>query len=149
MKLKSHWIALIVVVLASFAVLLFEKRRLDQNLPPIPAMVMTDDGKVVVSGEEIRRGQDTWQSLGGQQIGSIWGHGAYVAPDWTADYLHRESVAMLDAYAKRDGAASYDALSAEQKAALRERLRGAMRTNRYDAATDTLRIPAERAAAFD
>src|SRR3954464_13503611 len=29
----------------------------------------------------------------GMQLGSIWGHGGYVAPDWSADWLYREAVA--------------------------------------------------------
>ena len=45
-------------------------------------------------GEEIQRGQAVWQSTGGMQQGSIWGHGGYVAPDWSADWLHREAIAL-------------------------------------------------------
>ena len=41
-----------------------------------------------------RRGRQVWQSIGGQQLGSIWGHGSYVAPDWTADWLHREATGV-------------------------------------------------------
>ena len=62
-----------------------------------------------------------WQSLGGQQIGSVWGHGAYLAPDWTADYLHREASFILDAWAVYAGATNFAALHIEQQAALRAR----------------------------
>jgi nitric oxide reductase subunit B len=68
--------------------------------PPIPDRVITGDGTVLFDGETIRDGQGVWQSIGGQEIGSIWGHGAYVAPDWSADWLHRESVLIL-AWAKQ------------------------------------------------
>ena len=36
------------------------------------------------------------------EVGSIWGHGSYVAPDWTADWLHRESIFILDHWANAD-----------------------------------------------
>jgi nitric oxide reductase large subunit len=28
--------------------------------------------------------------------GSIWGHGGYLAPDWSADWLHREALSLLN-----------------------------------------------------
>jgi nitric oxide reductase subunit B len=43
--------------------------------------VLSTDGRVIFSGQQIRDGQNVWQSIGGQQVGSVWGHGAYVAPD--------------------------------------------------------------------
>ncbi len=149
MKLKSHWIALVVVLLAGFAVLLNQKRELDSSQPPIPAKVITDDGQTLLSGEDIRRGQEVWQSLGGQHIGSIWGHGAYVAPDWSADFLHREAEFVLQRFAEREGAASYASLPAEKQAALRERLRSMLHDNRYDPRTGVLSISADRALAFE
>ena len=51
--------------------------------------MVTTDGKVVYTRQDIETGRQVWQSIGGQQLGSIWGHGAYQAPDWTADWLHR------------------------------------------------------------
>ena len=52
------------------------------------------NGDVMFTGEQVQRGQQVWQSAGGQQLGSIWGHGSYVAPDWSADWLHREALAL-------------------------------------------------------
>jgi nitric oxide reductase subunit B len=104
---------------------------------------------VLFSGADITRGQNVWQSLGGQQVGSIWGHGAYVAPDWTADWLHREATFILDEWARATGAVTYAALPPEAQGALQARLAGLIRTNRYDKATDTLILPAVRVRAFD
>lgn len=50
-----------------------------------------------------------WQSVGGMQLGSILGHGAYQAPDWTADWLHRELTAWLDLAAQEIHGAAYAA----------------------------------------
>ncbi len=145
---KKLWIALAVVVIASFAVLGGVGYKGIKNGPPIPAQVVTTDGTVVFSGETIRDGQNVWQSIGGQEIGSIFGHGAYVAPDWTADYLHRESVYILDRWAKEAGAASFESMPLEQRAGLQARLQHLMRTNTYNASTNTITIDPVEADAY-
>jgi nitric oxide reductase subunit B len=146
---KRYWVALVLVVVASFSVLGFYGHRAITGAPPIPREVVTADGRVLFTGEAVRDGQNVWQSLGGQQIGSIFGHGAYVAPDWTADYLHREALSLLDAYARAEGAPAFDSLSSDRQAALRARLVREARTNTYDPATERLTVSPERAAAFE
>jgi nitric oxide reductase subunit B len=143
------WVAFSFVVLASFAVLGGFGFRIASLAPPIAEAVRTSDGRVLFTGDTIRDGQNVWQSLGGQQIGSVWGHGAYVAPDWSADWLHRELVFVLDHWAKDAGASNYDALPAEQQAALRARLTKTIRTNTYDTTTGALVIDTVRAEAFE
>jgi nitric oxide reductase subunit B len=149
MNYKRLWIALGVVIIASFSVLGGVGFKMINNAPPIPGEVVTTDGRVLINRETIQNGQSVWQSLGGQQIGSIWGHGSYVAPDWTADYLHREATSILDRWALKSGATSYTALPAEDQAALRERLKREMRSNTYDAASGRLLISPERAEVFE
>jgi nitric oxide reductase subunit B len=141
MQYRKLWIALGVVVFTSFLILGIAGYKGIQSAPPIPSKVVTTDGTLLFTGEEIQNGQNVWQSLGGQEIGSIWGHGAYVAPDWTADYLHRELTIMLNAWGYADA-------SVEQKAALRARLEQTMRTNTYDKETGVITITPEREAAF-
>ncbi|MEL4504718.1 nitric-oxide reductase large subunit [Luteococcus sp. H138] len=145
---RRWWIALATVVLGSFVVLLYMGMRIDHSKPPIPTSVVAADGTELISKGEIMDGQRVWQSIGGQQVGSIWGHGAYVAPDWTADWLHRESTFLLDGYAKADGAKDYASLDAEKQAALQARLKKAMRTNTYDSRTGTITLAPGREAAF-
>jgi nitric oxide reductase subunit B len=91
-------------------------------MPPIPDQVLSTDGKVVIASGDIGRGQNVWQSLGGMQVGSIWGHGSYVAPDWTADWLHREAMFVLEDWSSRDFGKPYAQLLPEDKAKLRGRL---------------------------
>ncbi len=76
--------------------------------PPLPD-VYTASGQLLFTGSQITDGQNVWQSIGGQEIGTVWGHGAYVAPDWTADWLHRECLILLDRWAQQDGAANFAA----------------------------------------
>ena len=149
MQYKRLWIALGLVVIASFSVLGGVGYKALEQAPPIPRQVVTTDGRVVFDGETIRTGQNVWQSIGGQEVGSIWGHGSYVAPDWTADWLHREASYILNRWAKESGAANYDALSLERQAALKARLQEIMRRNTYDPATGTVVVDPIRAEAFD
>ena len=149
MQFKKLWIALTIVLIVSFGVLGGVGYKGIKNAPPIPGRVITADGTTLFNGETIRDGQNVWQSIGGQEVGSIFGHGSYVAPDWTADYLHRESILILDGWAQQQGAANYASLAPETQAALQARLQRMMRTNTYDKATDTLVISNERAAAFN
>lgn len=73
--------------------------------------------------------------MGGMESGSIWGHGSYVAPDWSADYLHREAVFILDEWSQKEFSNDYASLASEQKAVLRQRLQDTIRKNNYDEAT--------------
>lgn len=77
-------------------------REIYRQAPPIPERVMTTEGLVLFPGEGILDGQNVWQSLGGQQLGSIWGHGAYGAPDWSADWLHRECMYLLEHWSREE-----------------------------------------------
>jgi nitric oxide reductase subunit B len=145
---KKLWIAFGAVNIVSFAILGYYGGEIYRQAPPIPSSVVTAEGKTLFSGQQIKDGQNVWQSLGGQEVGSIWGHGAYVAPDWSADYLHREAVFMLDHWARQEGAASYAALDAERQAGLQARLQAELRKNTYDQQTGTITISPLRAQAF-
>jgi len=147
MNYKRYWLALAVVILGSFAVLGTVGRKMISQAPPIPD-VYSADGQLLFTGSTITDGQGVWQSIGGQEIGTIWGHGAYVAPDWSADWLHRESSLLLDSWAQREGASNFANLSPEQQGALKARLVTAIRTNTYDAATNRVTLSADRVAAF-
>ena len=146
---RKLWIWLIGLLIASFAVLLWSGGQINEAKPPMPERVVSETGDVIYTRADIERGRQVWQQIGGMQLGSIWGHGGLVAPDWSADWLHRESVAVLDAWAARDfGAASYAALTEEQQAGLQGRLRPFMRANTFDRDTSTITLSADRAAAI-
>ena len=131
---------------AAFFILGFFGRDVRQA-PPIPARVVADDGRVLLTRDDILTGQQVWQSTGGQQLGSIWGHGAYQAPDWSADWLHREANTLLDVWAEAGGAASFAALDESGQAVLRDRLVRELRANTLDEAGD-VRVSAARAEAM-
>jgi nitric oxide reductase subunit B len=147
--MKRLWIAFALVMVLSFLVLGWIGTRIYQEMPPMPAQVVTTEGKVVVDEGEIAGGQNVWQSLGGMQVGSVWGHGSYVAPDWTADWLHREATFILDRWATTEFGTEYAKLDGEQQAQLQGRLAKVIRTNTYDPATKIIRIAPIRADAFE
>lgn len=145
---RKLWLGLATLLVVSFSVLLWAGGEIFRAAPPMPEQVVSVDGQTIYTRKDIETGRQVWQSIGGMQLGSIWGHGSYVAPDWSADWLHRESMEQLDRWARDLGAAGYTALDDEAKAALRGRLRGAMRTNTFDPATATITVSQDRAQAM-
>lgn len=148
MKTRKLWIGFIAVVTISFAVLIYYGREIYHEAPPIPEKVVAEDGTVLFTRQEIKDGQNVWQSLGGHQLGTIWGHGAYQAPDWTADWLHREAVFILDILAKNSYGKVYDELEEEQRASLKALLQKDLRSNTYDKASGTITVSSVRAEAI-
>ena len=144
---RKLWLGLAALLIASFAVLLWAGGEIFRAAPPIPERVVDTTGGTVYTRHDIERGRQVWQSMGGMQLGSIWGHGGYVAPDWSADWLHRESVAILDQWARAEGSAAYAQLSAERQAALRGRLQAEVRRNTYDATSGVITLTQARVAA--
>lgn len=147
--MKKLWLIFIGIFVFSFAILGWVGTEIFRQAPPIPREVVTTDGQLLIAAEEISNGQNVWQAMGGMESGSIWGHGSYVAPDWSADYLHREAVFILNEWAQNDFSNDYDNLTSEQKAVLRQRLQDTVRKNNYDEATGRLTIEPVRARAFE
>jgi len=146
--MKRLWISFVAVLVLSFLVLGWIGTRIYQEQPPIPMRVVTTDGTVLIDDGDIAAGQNVWQSMGGMEVGSVWGHGSYVAPDWTADWLHREAVFVLDRWANADFGTDYERLDEEQQAQLSGRLSARMRTNTYDPATRSITVDPIRADAY-
>ena len=148
MKTKTLWIGFAVVSAICFSVLVFFGHEIYREKPPIPAKVITESGVGLFTSTEIKDGQNVWQSIGGQEVGTVWGHGAYVAPDWSADWLHRETLFLLDRWSQKEFGKQFDNLPDEQQAMLKVRLKKALRANTFDSKTDILTVSDERAEAI-
>ncbi len=146
---RKLWIALTMVILISFAVLLYFGFEIYQKAPPVPEKVILEDGTELFTGSDIKNGQNVWQSMGGQEVGTIWGHGAYIAPDWTADWIHREALIMLDVLAKEQFSKPYNEISDELKQQLQKRLQNILRKNTYNPETKTLTISSYQSQSYD
>ncbi len=148
-EMKKLWIIFAVVFGFSFAILGWVGSEIFRQVPPIPKSVVTTDGRILIPADDVLDGQNVWQAMGGMQVGSIWGHGSYVAPDWTADYLHREAVFILDKWSAAEFGKQYAQATTEQQAVLRQRLQDLVRTNTYDEATGKITVAPIRAEAFE
>ena len=149
MHYRRLWISLSLVIVVSLGVLGYYGWELYQVAPPVPSKVVTPDGKTIFTGTQIKDGQNVWQSMGGQEVGSVWGHGAYVAPDWSADWLHREAVWILNHWAQNEAQKPYAELDAEKQASWKARLKKEIRTNTYNQQTGELQISPLRAQAIE
>jgi nitric oxide reductase subunit B len=148
--MRKIWIAFISVVVLSFIVLVWVGSEIYQTQPPIPEKVIIQKTrKILYTKKDIQTGQNVWESIGGMEVGSIWGHGSYVAPDWTADWIHREAVFLLNTWSQRDFKTNYESLDVEKKAALKARLIKDIKSNTYNKLNGTITISEDRLAAIE
>ncbi len=113
--MKKYWWTLVFVLVGTFTILGFFGSEVYKKAPPLYESINSSSQGVIYTKDDILDGQEVWQSIGGQQIGSIWGHGAYQAPDWTADWLHRELVNYQTIYSKNKLGKSFNDLSKQEK----------------------------------
>src|SRR5688500_10561570 len=135
---SKWWIqgGLLVAVLGLFGLVLMGFQTY-QHHPPIPERVVTGSGETVFTGADVINGQKAFLGNGLMEYGSIFGHGAYLGPDFTADYLHRAAEHVRESYGG-DGSDSAQQRTVEE-----------FKTNRYDPATRTLVVSDAQAAAFE
>lgn len=117
--MKKYWWTLVFVLAGTFTILGFFGNEIYKQAPPIYSSLQGSDKRIIYTKKDILDGQVVWQSIGGQQIGSIWGHGAYQAPDWTADWLHRELVEYQRILSDLKYGNSYENLTEDQKSLIK------------------------------
>jgi len=145
---RKLWFTLIGVLIVTFSLLGYYGAEVYRTAPPIPAKIETAGGEVLYTHDSILDGQTAWQSVGGMQLGSIWGHGAYQAPDWTADWLHRELLNWLDVAAERAHGKPFADIDAAAQAVLRDRMKTEYGTNTYKPETGVAMVSSTRADAI-
>jgi nitric oxide reductase subunit B len=151
---KVRAVLLFVLILA-FGVLGFGGYLINKEKPPIPNEVVTESGEILFTNENIQAGQEYYFSRGGQHIGSVWGHGSYLAPDWSADYLHRLGLFSAARYHGLDvnQASSFtqddfEKLPPGKQGELQATIAASIKTNRYDQITQTLVFTPYQAEAY-
>lgn len=145
---RKLWLGLGTLLTLSFGLLLWMGGEVHRQAPPMPETVASASGMVLYTRTDIERGRVVWQSMGGMQLGSIWGHGALVAPDWSADWLHREASTLLDLRAQREFGQPWASLEPGLRAKVQAEVQPDVRRNGYDPATGVLMVSDERALAI-
>ena len=147
--ISPWWLrTLLIVMVLGFAVLITITVLAYRNAPPIPAQVVDAQGVALFSGDDIRGGQTVFLKYGLMDNGSIWGHGAYLGPDFSAEALHRMGEDTAEAIAQQQYQQPLAALTLSQQAAVHAETAVALKTNRYDAATATLHFTAPQTASY-
>ena len=145
---KKFWFLLVAVLIGAFSILGYYGFEIYREAPPIPKQYVTEQGEPVITHDNILHGQTAWQTTGGMQLGSVWGHGAYQAPDWTADWLHRELTNWLDIVANQEYGKNFADLNDDQQTILKSRLTKEYRGSKVDE-NGTVVLSANRLAAID
>lgn len=138
MLVGKGWVqAVALVMVFGFLVMGILAYRTYTDSMPQPEKVVTSAGQVVFTSTDITTGQQLFQARGLMEYGSIVGHGAYLGPDFTADYLRRAT----DIVTARQAAAGIG----DPRAAVIEQFR----TNRYDERSGVLTFTDDQVAAFE
>lgn len=147
--ISPWWLrTLLIVMVFGFAVLITITLLAYRNAPPIPAQVVDAQGAALFSGDDIRDGQTVFLRYGLMDNGSIWGHGAYLGPDYAADALHRMGEDTAEAIAQQQYQQPLAALTVSQQAAVHAETAVELKTNRYNATTATLHLTAPQTASY-
>lgn len=145
---RKLWCLLIGILIITFSLLGYFGKEVYREAPPIPEQFTAQDHAFTITKADILAGLSAWQSVGGMQLGSVWGHGAYQAPDWTADWLHRELVAWLELAAHDTYNKAWKDLDAEEQNTLHYRLKAEYRTNTFDQETGIATLTPRRVEAI-
>lgn len=146
---KKLWYILIAVLTVTFGLLGYLGVEVYRQAPPFPEKYVAASGETIITKDDILKGQSAWQSTGGMELGSVLGHGAYQAPDWTADWLHRELITWLNLTAQAEHGKAFDDLSVEQKAVLQARLKQEYREQSAMDASGVVKLSNTRAKAIE
>ena len=136
------------VMAAGFAVLIWIAVRTYQIGPPIPEKVLDAGGNTLFTGADITAGQQVFLKHGLMDNGTLWGHGAYLGPDFSAAYLHQLALDAGDILAQRNFRRAAADLEPPERATLTGQVHELLSENRYDARTRTLTFTDAEAASF-
>ena len=141
--------AVILVMILGFTILTIVTVKTYNGAPPIPAQVVDSGGRVVFLEDDVNKGQEVFLKYGLMEHGTLWGHGAYLGPDYTAEYLHRLAQIAQDTEAVRLFGKPFAQLTPGQAGEAASSVKGLLKQNRYDAASRTLTFTDAERASFE
>lgn len=151
MEQISKWwrYSTLIVIVVGFSILGTVTKLAYDNAPPIPSKVVTPAGDLVFSGEQIRRGQDLFFRYNLMEHGTLWGHGAYLGPDFSAEYLHQEAQSIRNSLALQMYGRPFDALNLDHQGAVADSTIRMIKENRYDEKSGILVYTDAQRVAFE
>ncbi|MGY0217187.1 nitric-oxide reductase large subunit [Endozoicomonadaceae bacterium StTr2] len=145
----NRWrIALLLVMLLGFSILGVITFKVHQDAPPIPEFAVTPSGEVLFSGKDISAGQEVFLKHGLMDNGTIWGHGAYLGPDFSAQYLHNLSETAQDFIARAEFGRNQKHLNQSEQALVDAAVITTLKTNRYDPSRKVLYLTVPEVESF-
>ncbi len=130
--------AVILVLVLGFSVLIWQAIRIYDDAPPIPEKVVGPSGETIFTREDVLAGQEVFLRYGLMENGSVWGHGGYLGPDFSAEYLHTLATDTAELVASRRHNIEVKALDSAQRSAVNAEVQALLKQNRYDPSTKVL-----------
>ena len=130
--------SVVITMLIGFTVLILLTVLTYRDAPPIPERIVSVSGETLMTGQDILAGQEVFLKYGLMENGTIWGHGAYLGPDFSAAYLHTLGVDVGEAQAQKRFGRRMAQLTREEQGSVEEEIRLLLKQNRYDPKNKTL-----------
>jgi nitric oxide reductase subunit B len=138
-RLSPWWKhSVILTIAAGFTILIWLAAKSYRDAPPIPERVLSPSGVTVFTAQDVLKGQQVFLKYGLMENGTIWGHGAYLGPDFSAEYLHTLASDAQHLLAQQDYHRKVVELTPEQQQAVNAEIQLLLKTNRYNPRTKTL-----------
>lgn len=141
--------SVILVIVICFAILIWVAFRSYTDAPPIPLRVVDVSGNTLFTKDTILSGQEVFLKHGLMENGTIWGHGAYLGPDFSAEYLHTLAIDAGDGLARQHFGSSLADLDESKKIIVLAMVRRILKENRYDAGAGTLTFTEVEARSYE
>jgi len=148
-RLSPWWRrSVLATILVCFTILGVLARKTYTDAPPIPKVAVSGSGEIVYTGADVEAGQQVFLKYGLMENGTIWGHGAYLGPDFSAQYLHALALDAQKAVAGRHGYVEYATLAPQEQSIVNAGVARLLKQNRYDTKSGTLMLSEVEFASF-
>lgn len=132
-SLSPWWRHAVILTLAvGFTILIWLATKTYKDAPPIPEKVVSPSGETIFTGEDVWAGQQVFLKYGLMENGTIWGHGAYLGPDFSAEYLHALTIDASETVARWRFHQALADLAVADRAAVKAEVQELLKKNRYD-----------------
>ena len=119
MSKKSLYASFWIISIFMVTILIYFTANLAKEVPPLPKKVVSTQGEVLYTYDDIVNGKALFQQFDLMDYGSLLGMGAYLGPDFTTEFLHKRAQYLNDYYAQEIYAKSFSTLDATEQAAIK------------------------------